>query len=99
MHFLLRSTKERTRSGLRKSVSHRINRVRPARRFARTRRRARAAIAAKRLQRRATLRSTGNIRARHPRVLFDSWRTGSVRTTAETADSNDLSEVSVDFGL
>ena len=51
------------------------------------------------LQRRATLRSTGNIRARHSRVLFDSRRTRSLRTSAEAADSNHLFEVSVDFGL
>src|SRR5438552_16930417 len=99
MHFLLRSPEERPRARVREGLSDRIDRVRPARRFARTRRGARAAIATERLQRRTTLRSNGNIRARHSRVLFDSWRTGSVRTSAETADSNHLPEVSVDFGV
>src|SRR5437867_4945699 len=99
MHFLLRSPEERPRARVREGLSDRINRVRPARRFARTRRGARAAIATKRLQRRTTLRSNGDVCARHSRVLFDSWRAGSVRTAAETADSNHLPQVSVDFGV
>jgi Fe-S-cluster-containing hydrogenase components 1 len=36
---------------------------------------------------------------RGSRVLFDSRRTGSLRTSTETADSNDLSKVRVDFGV
>src|SRR5437867_3436760 len=99
MHFLLRSPEKRPRARVREGLSDRIDRVRPARSFARTRRGARAAIATKRLQRRTTLRSNGDVCARHARVLFDSWRTGSVRTAAETADSNHLPEVSVDFGV
>src|SRR6266545_2705969 len=99
MHFLLRSPKERPRARVREGLSDRIDRVRPARRFARTRRGARAAIATERLQRRTTLRSNGDVCARHSRVLFDSWRTGSVRTTAEAAGSHNLFEVSLDFGV
>src|SRR5437867_7966549 len=95
MHFLLRSPEERPRARVREGLSDRINRVRPARRFARTRRGARAAIATKRLQRRTTLRSNGDVCARHSRVLFDSWRTGSVRTTAEAAGAHDLLKVSL----
>ena len=54
---------------------------------------ARAAIATEWLQRRATLRSDGNFRSRHSRILFDSRRTGSLRTSTEAADSNNLFEV------
>src|SRR5213082_558605 len=48
VHVLLRSTKERTRSCLRESLSDRIDRVRPARRFTRTRFTTREAVAGKR---------------------------------------------------
>src|SRR6266542_2793681 len=99
MHFLLRSPEKRPRARVREGLSDRIDRVRPARRFARASNPARARATPTRLQRRTTLRSNGDVCARHSRVLFDSWRTGSVRTSAETADSNHLPEVSVDFGV
>src|SRR6266496_5324529 len=99
MHVLLRSTKKRTRSGMRKGLSNRVDRVWPTRRFTRTWSGPRAAITTKRLQRRTTVRSNGNICTRHSRVLFDSRRTGSLRTSTETADSNDLPEVGMDVGI
>src|SRR5437667_7335923 len=83
---------------MRKGLSNRIDRVWPTRRFTRTCNGARAAITTKRLQRRTTVRSKGNICTRHSRVLFDSRRTGSLRTSTETADSNDLPEVGMDVG-
>src|SRR6266508_3661636 len=99
MHFLLRSPEKRPRARVREGLSDRIDRVRPARRFARASNPARARATPTRLQRRTTLRSNGDVCARHSRVLFDSWRTGSVRTTAEAAGSHNLFEVSLDFGV
>src|SRR5581483_4201771 len=63
------------------------------------RRGARAATTTKRVQRRATVRSDRNFGARHSRILFDSWRTRSVRTSAEAAGADDLFEVRVDGGI
>src|SRR6266540_16011 len=99
MHFLLRSPEKRPRARVREGLSDRIDRVRPARRFARASNPARARAAPTRLQRRTTLRSTGNKRRRYSRVFLDSRRAGSVRTAAEAAGSNDLPQVSVDFGV
>src|SRR6266542_6674201 len=99
MHFLLRSPEKRPRARVREGLSDRIDRVRPARRFARASNPARARATPTRLQRRTTLRSNRDVCARHSRVLFDSWRTGGVRTAAETADSHNLFEVSLDFGV
>ena len=45
------------------------------------------------------LRSDGNVRSRHPRLLPDSRETGRLRTSAEAADSNDLSKVGMDFSI
>src|SRR6266545_6812461 len=99
MHFLLRSPEKRPRARVREGLSDRIDRVRPARRFARASNPARARATPTRLQRHTTLRSNGDVCARHSRVLFDSWRTGSVRTTAEAAGAHNLFEVSLDFGV
>src|SRR5205823_9499897 len=52
-----------------------------------------------RLRRRADLRPDGNVSARYPRLLFDSRRTRSLRTSAEAAGSNDLFEIGMDFGI
>ncbi len=99
MHVLLRSAKKRTRPGMCKSLSNRIDRLRPIRRSPRAGSGAGAAITTKWLQRCATLRSNGNVCPRHSRVLLDPRRTGSVRITAEAGSSNNLFEVSVDLSF
>ena len=53
----------------------------------------------RRLQGRATLRSDRNFGPWHSRVLSILRRTGSLRASAEAADSDDLFEVRVDSGV